>query len=161
VYWQALLGDDLGAGYRVVAPRMPRPRAPSYWAWARRIADLMARAPKPLVVGHSFGASVILKYLSETVHRPALGGVFLVATPFWGPDFAAFALAPDFGARLSDLRHVYFYHSRHDPEIPIGHLRRYARAMPHATVRILPGREHEFDQPTFPELTGDIRRVRS
>jgi hypothetical protein len=28
VYWEPLLGDSLGRGYRVLAPRMPRPEYP-------------------------------------------------------------------------------------------------------------------------------------
>ena len=159
VYWEPLLGLDLGRGYVVRAPRMPRPAAPNYWAWARRIDDVMARLRKPLLVGHSFGASVLLKYLSETVRRPPIAALFLVATPFWGPDFAEFALPPDFGIRLRGVSPLYLYHSRDDPEIPFEHLKRYSRALPQATVRALDGRGHEFNQPQFPELTADIRRV--
>jgi serine hydrolase len=159
VYWEPLLGDALGPGYRVQAPRMPRPAHPQYWAWARRIDELIAGTRRPILVGHSLGASVLLKYLSETVRRPPLTGLFLVATPFWGSDFAEFALPPDFGARMREMRPVYLYHSRDDPEIPLEHLERYGRALPHAIVRILDGRGHEFDQPQFPELVADIRRL--
>ena len=138
---------------------MPRPNNPQYWPWARRIADLVAGARKPILVGHSFGASVLLKYLSEAVRRPALAGLFLVATPFWGPDFPEFALAPDFGVRLRDVSPLYLFHSRDDPEIPFEHLERYSRVLPHAIVRALDGRGHEFNQPEFPELAADIRRL--
>jgi predicted alpha/beta hydrolase family esterase len=159
VYWEPLLGDALGPGYRVQAPRMPRPAHPQYWAWARRIDELIAGTRSPILVGHSLGGSVLLKYLSETVRRPPLTGLFLVATPFWGSDFAEFALPRDFGARLREVRPAYLYHSRDDPEIPLEHLERYGRALPHAIVRILDGRGHEFDQPQFPELVADIRRL--
>jgi hypothetical protein len=110
-------------------------------------------------VGHSFGASVLLKYLSETLHRPSLAGLFLVATPFWGPDFPEFALPPDFGVRLRDLSPLYLYHSRDDPEIPFEHLERHSRLLPHAVVQALDERGHEFNQPEFPELAADIRGV--
>jgi predicted alpha/beta hydrolase family esterase len=159
VYWEPLLGNALGPGYRVQAPRMPRPAQPQYWAWARRIDELIARMRRPTLVGHSLGASVLLKYLSETVRRPSLTGVFLVATPFWGPDFPEFALPPDFGARLREVRPICLYHSRDDPEIPLEHLERYRRALPRAIVRVLDGRGHEFNQPQFPELAADIRRL--
>jgi len=72
VYWEPLVGQALGRGYVLRAPRMPRPAAPKYWAWARRIDELMAGLREPLLIGHSFGASVLLKYLSETVRRPAI-----------------------------------------------------------------------------------------
>jgi predicted alpha/beta hydrolase family esterase len=100
---------------------------------------------------------VLLKYLAETVRRPALAGLFLIATPFWGPDFLEFALPPDFGARLRDLSPICLYHSRDDAEVPVDHLERYRRALPHATVRALDDRGHEFDQARFPELAADIR----
>src|SRR5262245_42328900 len=67
LYWEPLLASGLGSGYRVRAPRMPRPDEPHYWAWARRIDQLIAKTKSPILVGHSFGASVLLKYLSETV----------------------------------------------------------------------------------------------
>jgi len=105
------------------------------------------------------GASVILKYLAETVQRPTLAALFLVATPFWGPDFPEFALPPDCGARLRDLSPIGLYHSRDDTEVPVGHLERYRRLLPHATVRVLDGRGHEFNQAQFPELAADIRGV--
>lgn len=159
VYWEPLLGDALGAGYLVKAPRMPRPAHPQYWTWARRIDELIAGSKRPILVGHSFGASVLLKYLAETVRRPALAGLFLVATPFWGPDFAEFALAPDFGMRLRDLAPIYLYHSRDDPEVPFEHLERYRRALPHPIVRALDGRGHEFNQAHFLELAADIRHL--
>ena len=91
------------------------------------------------------------------MRRPALAGLFLVATPFWGPDFPEFALPPDFGARLSDVSPIYLYHSRDDAEVPFEHLERYGRALPHATRRALDDRGHEFNQAQFPELAADIR----
>ena len=138
---------------------MPRPANPHYWTWARRIDELIVSARRPVLVGHSFGASVLLKYLSETVRRPAFAGLFLIATPFWGADFPEFALAPDFGERLRDVTSLYLYHSRDDPEIPFETLERYRHVLPHAKVRALEGRGHEFNQPRFPELAADIRRL--
>ena len=161
VYWEPMLGNSLGARYRVRAPRMPRPENPRYWTWARRIDELIVGARKPILVGHSFGASVLLKYLSETVRRPAFAGLFLIATPFWGSDSPEYALAPDFGERLRDVAPIRLYQSSDDLEIPLEHLERYRQALPHARVRVLEGRGHEFDQPQFPELAADIRRLPS
>ena len=157
VYWEPLLGESLGPGFRVMAPRMPRPERPQYWTWARRIDELIRNARQPILVGHSFGASVLLKYLAETVRRPTLAGLCLVATPFWGPDFPEFALPPDVGTRLRDLSPIYLYHSRDDAEVAFEHLERYRRVLPHATTRVLDGRGHEFNQAQFPELAADIR----
>lgn len=160
VYWEPLLESSLGSTYRVSAPRMPKPEQPNYWTWARRVDELLTRARTPIIVGHSFGASVLLKYMSETVRRPAFAGLFLIATPCWGAKFPEFALAPDAGVRLRDLSPIYFYHSRDDDQVPFEHVERYRRLLPHAKLRALNGRGHEFDQPEFPELAADIRRHR-
>ena len=159
VYWEPLLQEPLGSDYVVRAPRMPKPTEPHYRTWANRLGELTARFDNPALVGHSFGASVVLKYLSEASPRPSLAGVFLIATPFWGPDFPEFALPADFGARLRNVSPLYLYHSRDDPEVPLAHLEQYRRALPQAIVRLLDGRGHEFAQPLFPELVDDIRRL--
>jgi predicted alpha/beta hydrolase family esterase len=159
VYWEPLLGNALGPEYLVKAPRLPEPADPKYNIWARRIAELIGGITRPILVGHSFGASVLLKYLSESAPRPPFTGLFLVATPFWGPDFPEFALPPDFGMRLRDVSPLYLYHSRDDSEVPFEHLERYSAALPQAIVRVLDGRGHEFNQSQFPELVADIRRV--
>jgi serine hydrolase len=159
VYWESMLGKDLRPDYLVKAPRMPQPTNPEYRTWARRIAELIADTTNPVLVGHSFGASVLLKYVVDAAPRPSFAGLFLVATPFWGPDFPEFALPPDSGVRLRDLSPLYLYHSRDDPEVPFADLERYSRALPQAVVRVLDGRGHEFNQAHFPELAADIRTL--
>ena len=64
--------------------RMPKPAEPKHDAWARRIAELIGDTTNPVLVGHSFGASVLLKYLAEASRRPSFTGLFLVATPSGG-----------------------------------------------------------------------------
>jgi hypothetical protein len=49
------------------------------------------------------------------------------------------------------------YHSRDDREVPFEHLERYRRSLPQASVRLLDGRGHEFNQAHFRELVSDIR----
>jgi len=159
VYWEPLLEASLGAGYRVHAPRMPRPDEPDYRAWARAIDRFIDERPNPVLVGHSLGASVLLKLMCEARSRPKHAGSFLVSTPFWGPELPDFALPDDFGSRLADLAPLFFYHSRDDREVPVQHVERYRRALPHATVRVLPRGGHELDLPTFPELAKDIAEV--
>jgi predicted alpha/beta hydrolase family esterase len=158
VYWEPMLEGDLGAGFRIRAPRMPEPDDPRYEPWANRIAELVATTDRPLLVGHSFGASTLLKFLARATPRPAVRGVFLVATPFWGDDFADFALEPADFDRLQDLSPLFLYRSRDDDVVGEDQLTKYTRALPHANIRVLDGRGHEFDQPSFPELATDIRR---
>jgi predicted alpha/beta hydrolase family esterase len=63
------------------------------------------------------------------------------------------------GSGCGTSRRSILYHSRDDSEIPFENLERYRHVLPHAKVRALEGRGHEFDQPQFPELAADIRRL--
>jgi predicted alpha/beta hydrolase family esterase len=152
------LRRELGPDVEVVAPEMPNWDDPDYQAWRDAVAGLMpALGEAPLLVGHSLGASVLLKYLAEGTYQEPIGGLFLVSTPFWGSDLPDFALPDDFAAAVWDLP-IILYHSRDDAEIPLSHLRRYQEYLPHATSRVIEGSEHSFVH-GLPELVRDIQAV--
>jgi len=81
----ASLRDVLGSEWDVRCPKMPDEDSPKYEAWKDKIArELAAMDGEAILVGHSLGASVLLKYLSEEeVERPT-AGLFLVASPSTG-----------------------------------------------------------------------------
>ncbi|HTU68336.1 MAG TPA: alpha/beta fold hydrolase [Steroidobacteraceae bacterium] len=161
IYWQTLLRAELGDGYDVSCPLMPDADHPRHRNWEAGIAKAMAGSEAVLLLGHSLGASSLLKFLSEhTSHRP-VRALFLVSTPDWGPpggDMDEFTLAPDFATRLPRCP-TFLYHSRHDTEIPLAHLKRYQRELPWATARVIEGERHDFADGLFPELVHDIRDV--
>jgi predicted alpha/beta hydrolase family esterase len=159
VYWEPMLGDDLGSAYQVRAPRMPDPEDPDDRAWRGRIGQLLGESEAPVLVGHSFGASTLLRYFAATKHWPAFRGLFLVSTPFWGDDFPDFALTSEHLARLQSLSPLFFYQSTDDAVVGLEHFQKYRKALPRAVFRRLDGRGHEFDQARFPELVTDIRSV--
>jgi hypothetical protein len=149
------IARGLGPAIEVVAPEMPNADDPSYRSWRDAIAGLLPDlGDEPILVGHSFGGSVLLKYLAEGMHEP-IAGLFLVSTPYWGSDFPAFALPDDFAAKVSDIP-IFLYHSRDDPEIPVSHLRRYQEQLPHATSRLIDGSDHSFAN-GLPQLVRDIQ----
>jgi uncharacterized protein len=159
VYWKPMIAEALGPDYEVRAPRMPDPDEPRYVPWADRIAQLVSGLEHPFLVGHSFGASTLLKFLAQAHPRPAFRGLFLISTPFWGSDSPEFALTSDQLRRLKTLAPMFFYHSNDDAVVEVAHFHRYQQALPHAVFRLLDDRGHEFDQDSFPELAGDIRSV--
>jgi uncharacterized protein len=159
VYWKPLLQSSLGPGFAVEAPTMPEPDDPHHEAWAGCIAKLLSASEPPLLVGHSFGASTLLKFLAQSEPRPAFLGLFLVAAPFWGRDFPEYALTKDELRQLATLTPLFFYQSEDDPVVEVSHFEKYRQALPHATFRLLKDRGHEFDQRDFPELGEDIRSV--
>jgi hypothetical protein len=157
----AYLDKELGSGYRVIAPDMPDPDDPRYRPWRDRIERELATIDDGAVlVGHSFGGSVLLKYLAEGSYQKPIGGLFLVAVPYWGPEgwaFEEFALPDDFASKLPAST-IFLYHSRDDPEVPFAHLRLYEEELPNPISRPRSGSEHSFTS-GLPELVDDIRSL--
>ena len=156
------LRDVLGAAYHVRCPKMPDEDSPEYEAWRDRIAGELAELEgEVILVGHSLGASVLLKYLSEAkVEKPA-AGLFLIAPPYWGVEdweVDEYALQEDFVSMLPERLTMFLYHSRDDEWVPFAHLALYAEELPQATIREFHGRGHQFDD-DLSEVARDIERL--
>jgi len=143
---------------------MPAPTKPSYERWKLELERLLPgdKSP-PILVGHSLGGSVLLKYLSE--HRPKVpaAGLFVVAAPYWGSadwKVKEFVLRENFAHSLPDALSIYLYQSRDDEVADMQHLSRYSKAIPQATVRILDGGGHTFKDGLL-ELAEDIQALAS
>jgi predicted alpha/beta hydrolase family esterase len=155
------LREALGGGYEVHYPAMPNENDPSYSEWkARILADLAKLGERTVLVGHSIGASVIIKLLTEAT--PSLSGAFLAATPFWYDDdfwhWKEAELPPDAGSRIPATLPLAFYHGGDDESVPFSHLARYARLFPAATIRRLAGRNHQLNG-DLSEVARDIRAL--
>lgn len=142
------LRDALGDAFRLASPAMPSPDDPAYLAWQRELTKRLDSTPTPLLlVGHSLGASVLLKHLSEDDRPVAARGLFLVATPYWGQqdwDASQFALRDDFADFLPDTLAIHFYQSEDDDVVPMEHLARYAAQVPQATFTRVAQGGHVF-----------------
>ena len=81
------LQNAIGSAYDVHYPSMPNQETPEYEAGNAHIPTALATLDDGLsLVGHSFGGSVLLKYLSaEQVEQPPVG-FFLIASLYWGID---------------------------------------------------------------------------
>ncbi len=158
----ASLQDVLGAAYDVLCPKMPNEDSPEYEAWKVQIAqELTALDGEVILVGHSLGASILLKYLSEAKVEKPVAGIFLVAPPYWGTEdweVSEYALQKDFASKLPERLPVFFYHSRDDEWVPFAHLALYTEKFPRATVHEFDGRGHQFDD-DLSEVARDIERL--
>jgi predicted alpha/beta hydrolase family esterase len=154
----ASLRDVLGDAYAVRYPEMPD--NPEYEAWKERIAgELAALDGEVILVGHSFGASILLKYLSEEELEKPVAGIFLIAPPYWGAEdweVREFALQDNFASKLPDELPVFIYHSRDDEVVPFAHLALYTEKLARATVRAFDGRGHQFND-DLSEVARDIK----
>jgi uncharacterized protein len=156
------LQDALGAAYDVRCPKMPDEDRPMYEAWKERIAkELDALEGEVILVGHSLGGSILLKYLTEEEVEKLVAGLFLVATPYWGVEdweVGEYALREDFASKIPKEMTVFLYHSSDDGVVPFTHAALYAQKLPRATVREFDGRGHQFDD-DLSEVAQDIRRL--
>ena len=153
------LQEVLGVEYHVLFPRMPNEESPDNDAWMAQIAkELASLDGKVILVGHSAGGAVLLKYLlKEDVSKP-IAGIFLISIPYWGPDDEQgdeYTLQEGFASQLPKGVPIFLYHSRDDEWVPFAHLAMYAKKLPQAIIREFDGRGHQFNN-DLSEVAADI-----
>jgi predicted alpha/beta hydrolase family esterase len=146
----ASLRDALGPSYEVRYPRMPVEDSAQYSDWTARIASaLPPRGNEVVLVGHSVGGSVLLRYLCEQPVAAPVTGLFVIATPFWGADdfwdWDEVQLPEDAAEKLATVPRIFLYHSRDDEVVPFSHLALYSARLPQATIRPVEVGGHQFD----------------
>jgi len=158
----ASLGKALGADYEMRYPLTPDEGSPDGAAWKRWLAaEIGALADGAILVGHSAGAAVLVAVLAERALERRIAGLFLIAAPFFGPggwEVEGFALPGELGAKLPRGVPIFLYHGRDDEIVPFAHAGLYAKALPHAVVRPLDGRNHQLND-DLSEVAADIRRL--
>lgn len=157
------LGHHLGRNYRVRYPAMPDEANPDYERWKRAILrETREMGDGAILVGHSIGASVLIRSLIEPASRPAPAGVFLIAGPFWhAHDFWRWdevALPDDAADRFPRDIPLFLYQGDEDEVVPASHLDMYVQALPQAVVRRLPGRDHQLNE-DMTEVARDIESL--
>lgn len=157
-YLRKALGED----YKVLYPVVNEPNSPTYDNWKVLLDEQLNKLDETVIlVGHSLGGSMLLKYLSEEKTDMRINGMFLVATPQWskdGWDVGEFAVQEDFSKHLPQVEVLYFYHCVNDPIVPFGHLDFYRKAFNNAIFRELSCKDHAFSN-GLNELSADIRRI--
>jgi uncharacterized protein len=157
----ASLGNELGTAYEIHYPRMPDEDDSGYEEWKEQIIKgLSALTGEVILVGHSFGASLLLKYLSEEKIEKSIVALFLIASPYWGTkDWQAkYALEENFAARLPKDLQLFFYHSRDDDVVPFAHLALYKVKLPQATFLELDKGGHQFNN-DLSKVAHDIQEL--
>lgn len=158
----ASLERELGESYVVRYPQMPGEDDPSYVAWkAALLEEFDSLRDGAILVAHSFGGSVLMHVLAEQPPKLRLGGIFVMAAPFMGEGGWPGDAMDDVGVlseRLTPGVPVYLYHGTGDAEVPTAHVHLYAKAVPHAVVRILEGRDHQLND-DLSEVARDLRSI--
>lgn len=145
----ASLRKELSPGYELHYPEIKPDLAAPDFGWLHQIGFEISRMPDRFILtGHSFGASMILKWLSENNTAKTVTGIFLIATPFWRGDedwIQGIKLGEDFAEQLPDEAPVFFYHAKDDEEVPFSHSEHYREKIPKATFREIDQGGHQFN----------------
>jgi uncharacterized protein len=156
------LQNALGAAYQVSYPQMPNEESPEDKRWMDQISkELDSLNDNVILVGHSAGGAVLLKYiLKERVSKP-IAGIFLLSIPYWGPKDEGeeeYTLQEGFASQLPIGVPIFLYHSRDDEWVPFAHLAWFAERIPQATIREFDGRGHQFNN-DLSEVAEDIKNL--
>lgn len=156
------LRDRLGTEYTVRYPKMPEEENSGYEAWKSQISkELAALDDGIILVGHSLGSSMLLKYLSEENVENSVAGIFLIAAPYWGTggwQVDEFTLDEGQASEVLKGLPTFFYHSHDDDVVPFVHLAMHAEKFPQAIVREFDGRGHQFNN-DLSEVAADIKSL--
>jgi len=144
----ASLQKALGRDYEISYPRMQTDDAAPDFTWPKQIGEAIGKLSGDVIlVAHSLGASLLLKYLSENEISEKIAGVFLIATPFWSGKAQweqGLKLRKDFAEHLPKKSQLFFYHSRDDKEVPVDHFALYRHKLPGAIFRTIESGGHQF-----------------
>ncbi|MDB5801021.1 MAG: Alpha/beta hydrolase family [Rhodocyclales bacterium] len=150
----------LGPKYDVHFPRMPGEADPNVASWKEKISSELSHIPgKVVLVAHSVGASILLRYLSEEKVEKPIAGLFLLAAPSWDEDrwnFDDLKLRRDIAEKLALVPRLFLYHARDDDVIPFAHLALHGARIPQAVVRAVDSGGHQFGN-DLTSVAADIR----
>lgn len=156
--WKSTLQSKLGEEYDVLQPIMPNKQNAKYkeWMiWFDKIIPLLN--DEVIFVGHSLGATFLVKYLSEKKVSKKVEAVFLVAGHYdaTGEELDSFVTPSKIDLPADN---VFMYHSHDDFVVPFDSLEKFQKAIPNSKVRALEGRTHFLDE-NFPEIITDIKSL--
>lgn len=144
----ASLQENLGDAYVVHYPFLPEEPSPDFGRIKQIGHQISLIKGKIILVGHSLGASMLLKYLSESQPPETILGVFLIATPFWSGDEdwkQALKLHHDFASKLPKQIPLFFYHAQDDKVVSFDNLALYAQKLPQATIHRITAGGHQLN----------------
>ncbi|MCF0048599.1 alpha/beta hydrolase [Dyadobacter sp. LJ53] len=142
------LRKELGPGYSVHYPFLPNDGTPDLGRRKQIAHEIDVSEDGVILVAHSLGASMLLACLSEAEIAKNIGGIFLLATPFWQGDedwVKAFELKPGFAGNMDRKTPLFFYHCLDDEEVPVAQVTHYKHHLPWATFREIAQGGHQFD----------------
>ncbi|MBE7174835.1 MAG: alpha/beta fold hydrolase [Mucilaginibacter polytrichastri] len=157
------LRNALGEAYTVHYPEIQSDEHAADFGWPEAIGKHIAGFDDDiLVVAHSLGASMLLKFLSENPVPGNVKAAFLLSTPYWKGDEdwkQGLKLRKDFAEKLPVQIPLFFYHSRDDEVAPLSDLDFYRENLPQAHFAVIERGGHQLEK-ALALVAEDIRPVK-
>jgi len=138
----------LGSNYKLNYPRLQTDNTVTDFGWPKQIGQEIGKLrDKGILVAHSLGASLLLKYLTENVIVKKIAGIFLLSTPFWSGDEEwkqGLKLRQNFEKAFPKDSRIFFYQCRDDEEVPFDHFAIYQDKLPRASFREIERGGHQL-----------------
>lgn len=137
----ASLRNALGTEYEVHYPKILTDESEQDLVprWLKKMGkEIFSVQGEVILAGHSLGASMLLKYLSENKAKSNIVGIFLIAPPYWsGNDdwVQPLKLQEDFSEKLPKEIPIFFYQCKDDEVVPFDHFTFYKKNVPWAVFR--------------------------
>lgn len=164
--WDDKLADSLrhhlAGSDDVRYPRMPGEDDPDPAAWKATVRGELARlSDGDVLVGHSFGAAILLRALVDDDPPFVPAALILLAAPFYGPGgwtSDATGLPTRAAGRLPRGMPIRLYHGTRDDTVPFAHFELYRAALPSAEFITVADGTHQFDD-DLARVARDIRSL--
>jgi uncharacterized protein len=159
----ASLRKALGTAYKVHYPEMLTDEVPFFGAgWPKQIGEEISSVKDAVILaGHSLGASMLLKYLSEKKTTKNITGIFLIAPPFWSGNqdwVQPLKLQEDFSDKLPKDIPTFFYQCKDDDVVPFNHFMLYKKNIPWAIFREMTLGGHQLNN-DLTQVANDIKSL--
>ncbi len=150
-----LRGELQAKGHEVIAPDLPNPEEPDPEEWTKVLVEKVGVVDdETIVVGHSLGAAMVLRFLEAAEARSAPRGCVLVSAPWMIGDerLRGFFMSElDFDVLMWKASRFVVIHSKDDKVIPFDHAEKYASVLHAKLVEGQPGDEH-FQGAEYPVI---------
>ena len=131
--------------------------------WMERLSDDIGDVkPDDILLGHSLGASQLLKWLVERQQPSPPKAFFALACPYWGAaewEADEYILSHDAAEALTQIDLLSFWHGTADSVVPHEHLSYYQRKLLFAEFNSLTGIGHDFDDQSLKAIAHRLRQV--
>ena len=141
------LQQHLANRFTIIYPAMPNEDDPDYNLWKTVFSQELEKTDGPVIlIGHSVGGFLLIKFLSENNVHADIKALFFIAIPFLGDggwQYEGMFLKDNFAATLPQTP-LFFYHGMDDAIVPFHHLALYAQQLPTATIREIAHGGHQL-----------------